>query len=97
MWLLATIMDSMGRVMTKESNDSRYSLGQHINSCHPASQSNFVPGKKMAVGLGRRGKMERILLLGIQTLRYLGDKLIRTFTSFPNPTGLDSYSPAHVN
>lgn len=69
MWLLATIMDSIGidsvvKVMTEESNDYRHSLGQHINSCHPASQSNFVPGKKMAVGLGRRGKVERILLLG---------------------------------
>lgn len=72
MWLVATMTNSMGidsvvKVMTEESNDSGYSVGQHINSCHPASQSNFVPGKKMAVGFwGREIQLKESYYLGFK-------------------------------
>lgn len=61
---LCAMCCAIAKLMTKESNESRYSLGQRINSLYPASQSCFVPGRRWPVG-----KTERITLLGIQTLK----------------------------
>lgn len=73
---LCAICCAIAKPMTKESNESRYSLGQCINPLYPASQSCFIPGRRWLVDKTEKNHVT----WDSDPQRHLGDKLSRTWS-----------------